>query len=227
MTDRLILTLGILGGTGRIGAALAQRWARAGYHVVLGSREAEKAISVAKEVNARLDRELIQGTTNLEAAALCDIAVLAVPYAAHTATLETVRDRLPGKLLIDVVVPLHPGKPSVAARPDAGSAAQEAHRILGDRVNVAAAFHNVSYEHLRDNEAIACDVLVCADSDEARAQTLQLVSAAGMAGWDAGPLANAGVVEGLTAILIGINKRYKIRGAGIRITGAPSESTRP
>ncbi|HEX9680774.1 MAG TPA: NADPH-dependent F420 reductase, partial [Anaerolineales bacterium] len=114
-----------------------------------------------------------------------------------------------------------------ASRPAAGSAAQEAQAILGARANVAAAFHNVSYEHVRDDEAVPCDILVCADGDEARAQTLQLVAAAGMVGWDAGALANAAVVEGLTAILIGINRRYKIRGAGIRITGVPADAASP
>ena len=227
MTDRLILTLGVLGGTGKIGAALALRWARAGYHVILGSRQEAKARQSADELNASLERARILGETNVAAAGHCDIAVLAVPYEAHAATLEEVRDRLPGKLLIDVAVPLHPEKKSMVWHPAAGSAAMEAHKILGDRVQVAASFHNISAQHLREDAAIACDVLVCADGDPARAQTLALVAAAGMTGWDAGPLANAGVIEGMTAILIGINRRYKIQGAGIRITGVPAGGAAP
>jgi NADPH-dependent F420 reductase len=227
MTNRLILTVAVLGGTGHIGAALAQRWARAGYYVILGSRQQSKAQQVADELNARLGRPAIRGMTNEAAAASCDIAVLTVPYAAHASTLEAVKDRLSARLLVDVTVPIDSKRNSVASRPAAGSAAQEAQAILGARANVAAAFHNVSYEHVRDDEAVPCDILVCADGDEARAQTLQLVAAAGMVGWDAGALANAAVVEGLTAILIGINRRYKIRGAGIRITGVPADAASP
>lgn len=227
MTNRLILTVAVLGGTGRIGAALAQRWARAGYHVILGSRQESKAQQAAAAINERLGRPALRGMTNPAAASSCDIAVLTVPYQAHAATLQSVRDRLSARLLVDVTVPIDAKNLGLASRPAAGSAAQEAQAILGGRANVAAAFHNVSYEHVRDEEAVPCDILVCADSEEARAQTLQLVAAAGMVGWDAGPLANASVVEGLTAILIGINRRYKIRGAGIRITGLAADAAAP
>jgi NADPH-dependent F420 reductase len=219
MTERMILTLAILGGTGKEGQALAARWARAGYHVIIGSRSREKAEKIASKVNDRLSEEVVHGMENPEAAAACDIAVLTVPFEAHRASLEPLKDHLQGKLLVDVSVPLQSGDPSVVHMPEAGSAAQEAQAILGSSVDVVAAFQNVSHSHLRRDEPVPCDVLVCGDDEGAREQVLRLVKAAGLVGWDAGPLQNAMVVEGLTAILFGINKRYKIKGAGIRITG--------
>jgi NADPH-dependent F420 reductase len=219
MTDRLILTLGILGGTGNVGKGLAYRWAKAGYHVIIGSRSAEKAVGVAEEVNQRFDRPMVVGKANDEATAFCDIAVLTVPYSAHRTTLEALREKLQGKLLIDVTVPLVPPEVTVVQMPPAGSATQEAQDIVGDGVQVVAAFQNVSYAHLSEDSPVPCDVLICGDSEPAKEQVLQLISAAGLVGWDAGPLRNAMVIEGLTSLLIGINKRHNIKSAGIRITG--------
>jgi NADPH-dependent F420 reductase len=156
---------------------------------------------------------------NAEAAQACDIAVLTVPYAAHVATLESVRQPLAGKILVDVTVPVQPPKVSVVHVPSAGSAALEARELLGESVRVVSAFQNVSHVHLTEDHPIACDVLVTGDDDDAKRQVLRLVDAAGMVGWDAGPLANAVVAEGLTSVLVGINRRYKMKGAGIRITG--------
>jgi NADPH-dependent F420 reductase len=221
MTDGLILTLAVLGGTGKEGPGLAFRWARAGYHVLIGSRALEKAEAAAAALNQRLGEELVHGLTNEDAARQCNIAVLTVPYSAHRASLESLRPALAGKVLVDVTVPLG-AEISRVSMPPAGSACQEAQEILGPDVQVVAAFQNISSVHLGDDHPIPCDVLVCGDSPAAREQVLQLVAAAGLTGWDAGPLQNAAVVEGLTSVLLGINKRYKIRGAGIRITGEPT-----
>jgi hypothetical protein len=109
--------------------------------------------------------------------------------------------------------------------PSAGSAAQEAKEILGDNVEVVAAFQNVSYEHLLGDEEVECDVLVTGSSKKARQEALTLVEAAGLIGWDAGPIENSVVVEGLTSVLININKQYGSTHAGIRITGAQKSST--
>ena len=221
MTDsNLLLTIAVLGGTGKEGKGLAYRWARAGYHVLIGSRTAEKAIAAANEIQGMLGEGIsVKGMSNLEAAHEANIAVLTVPYAAHRDTLESVKGELKGKLLVDVTVPLVPPKVATVQMPAAGSAAQEAKQIVGEDVQVCSAFQNIGYDHLLDNSGAECDVLVTGTSKEARAETISLVEAAGLHGWDAGPIENSAVVEGMTSILIGINKKYGSTHAGIKITG--------
>ena len=217
MSNRLILTLAIIGGTGKEGQGLAYRWAQAGYHVIIGSRTPDKAERVASEVNERFDRPLVEGMGNAEAVVACDIAVLTVPFEAHRKTLEGLRDQLQGKILIDVSVPT--GRGRVVEMPPAGSASQQAQEILGEGGRVVTAFQSISHTHLATDGPVPCDVLICGDDEEAKEQVLQLVKAAGLVGWDAGPMGNAGVVEGLALILLWINKRHRIKSAGIRITG--------
>jgi NADPH-dependent F420 reductase len=214
-------TIAVIGGTGREGPGLALRWAKSGrYQVLIGSRQQEKAERVAAELNARLGRNLIRGMVNPDAAAAADMVVLTVPYSAHIPTLDSIRAGLRGKILVDVTVPLQPPKVSQVYIPPGGSAAAEAQALLGSDVRVVAAFQNVGATHLQDpDRPIESDVLVCGNDKEAKAEVIALAEAAGMRGLDAGPLQNAVVVEGLTAVLIGINIRYKAKGAGIRITG--------
>jgi len=217
----LLYTIAVLGGTGKEGKGLAYRWAKAGYRVLIGSRTSERAVTAASEIMEMLEgSSSVVGATNFEAASQADIAVLAVPYAAHRETLESVKDALKGKLLIDVTVPLKPPKVTKVQMPAEGSAAQEAKAILGDDVQVVAAFQNISHEHLLTDREVGCDVLVTGSSKEARVDALKLVEAAGLIGWDAGPIENSVVVEGLASVLIYINKQYGSTHAGIRITGA-------
>ena len=216
----LLLTIAVLGGTGKEGKGLAYRWARAGYKVLIGSRSSEKAVSAASEIIELLEgSSSVVGTSNLEAAQLANIIVLTVPYAAHRETLESVKDAVKGKLLIDVTVPLVPPKVIKVQMPAEGSAAQEAKAILGEDVQIASAFQNISHEHLLTEEEVECDVLVTGTSKEARTEAIKLVEAAGLTGWDAGPIENSVVVEGLTSVLININKQYGSTNAGIKITG--------
>lgn len=218
--EPLLLTIAVLGGTGKEGKGLAYRWAKAGYKILIGSRSPEKAVKAASELMEMLEgRSSVVGASNLDAAQLADIAVLTVPYSAHRNTLEGVKDALKGKLLIDVTVPLVPPKLTKVQMPFEGSAAQEAKAILGEDVQVVAAFQNISHEHLMTDRDVECDVLVTGSSKDARNEALTLVEAAGMTGWDAGPIENSVVVEGLTSVLININKRYGSTHAGIRITG--------
>jgi hypothetical protein len=222
MTDpSILLTIAVLGGTGKEGKGLAYRWAKAGYRVLIGSRSKEKAITAASEIVQLLDgASSTVGMSNAEAAKLANIVVLTVPYAAHRDTLESVKEHLKGKILIDVTVPLVPPKVTKVQMPAAGSAAQEAKQIVGEGVEVAAAFQNISFEHLMSESGADCDVLVTGSSKDARAEAIKLVEAAGLIGWDAGPIENSVVVEGLTSVLININKQYGSTHAGIRITGA-------
>ena len=221
MTDpNLLLTVAVLGGTGKEGKGLAYRWARAGYRVLIGSRTVEKALTAAYEIKEMLGEGIsIEGMNNREAAHEANIAVLTVPYAAHRDTLESIKGELKGKILVDVTVPLLPPKVATVQMPAAGSAAQEAKQIVGDDVQVCAAFQYIGYDNLLDNSGVECDVLVTGTSKEARAETIGLVEAAGLRGWDAGPIENSVVVEGMTSILIGINKKYGSKHAGIKITG--------
>jgi NADPH-dependent F420 reductase len=137
-------------------------------------------------------------------------------------TIEQIQSGSQGKVLITVVVPLKPPKVATVWRPDAGSAAQEAQAQLGDGVRVVAAFQNVAAGHLKDlTWQPDCDVLYTGDNKETKATTLELIRAAGFFGVDAGPLANSSVIEGFTAVLIGINVRNKVQNSGIRITGIP------
>jgi len=219
MTDQLLMTIAILGGTGKEGKGLAYRWARAGYKVVIGSRTPEKAEAAAKELTEMLGDASIKGLDNLSAAKQADIVVLTVPYTAHKDTLLTVKDALQGKILVDVTVPLVPPKVSKVQMPPAGSAAQESVEILGEGVQVVDAFQNISYEHLIAEGETPCDVLVTGTSKAAREEVLKLVEAAGLNGWDAGPIENSVVVEGLTSVLIYMNKQYGSTHAGIKLTG--------
>lgn len=226
MTGSLLLTIAVLGGTGKEGKGLAYRWAKAGYRILIGSRSSEKAVKAASEIMELLEgSSSVVGMTNLEAAEQADIVVLTVPYSAHRETLENVQQALIGKILIDVTAPLVPPKVSKVQMPPAGSAAQEAREIVGDDVEVVAAFQNVSHEHLLGEEEVDCDVLVTGTSKKARAEVLTLVEATGLTGWDAGPIENSVVVEGLTSVLININKQYGSTHAGIKITSVPGRST--
>jgi hypothetical protein len=228
MTDQgKTQTISILGGTGKEGQGLAYRWAKAGYRVLIGSRSPEKAVQAASGLLALLPQAArIEGLGNEEAARLGDILVLTVPYAAHRSTIESIQAFASGKLLVDVTVPLVPPKVTKVQMPAAGSAALEARQLLGDACAVTTAFQNISHELLLGDQAIVCDVLVTGSGQEARQATLELVRAAGLRGWDAGPLENSMVVEGLTSLLIHINKHYGSQHAGLRITGV-AEETQP
>jgi len=217
--NNILLTLAVIGGTGKEGKGLAYRWAKAGYRVIIGSRSAEKAESAATDLNKMLGDETVIGKENGEAAKAADILVLTVPYSAHASTLKTIRDAAQGKILVDVTVPLVPPKVSKVQMPPAGSAAQEAQSILGEDVSVVSAFQNISHEHLFSDHSIDCDVLVTGKGKAARQEVLKLVESAGMRGFDAGVLDNSMVVEGLTSLLIYINKENGAKSAGIRITG--------
>lgn len=223
MTENLP-TLAVLGGTGPQGSGLALRWARAGYRVIIGSRDAAKSMQSADALNARLGHARIAGDTHEAAAYEAQIAILAVPYAAQSDIAMRVREQLAGKILIDVTVPLMPPKVGLVQLPPEGSAVVALQRKLGENVRVVSAFQNISAQHLHDlDHEVDCDVLVCGDDNDACEAAMILAAAAGLRGWRAGPLANSAATEALTSILITLNRRYKIPGSGIRITGTPAK----
>jgi NADPH-dependent F420 reductase len=215
-TDRPVVA--VIGGTGDLGRALAARWARAGYPVVVGSRDsaraAESAAALSMETGA-----LVRGASNREAAAEAAIVVVTVPFANQPAVLEDIRAVVAGKLVVDTTVPLVPPKVMRVQLPPEGSAAVRAQQILGPEVTVVSGFHNVAAHRLAAGEPVDCDVFVFGDQKTAREAVVTMAAAAGLRGIHAGPLANSAAAEALTSILIFINKNYAVDGAGLRITG--------
>ena len=173
MAERIAL----LGGTGKEGKGLAYRWAKAGYEIVIGSRQVEKAQIAADDLNKLLknSKNPVTGLENHQAADWCDIAVLTVPFSAHQAMLEDIKECVEGKILVDVTVPLVPPKVKKVQMPEEGSAALQAKKILGENVQVVSAFQNISYERLMTEDDIDCDVLVTGSSKDARELVLKLV----------------------------------------------------
>jgi 8-hydroxy-5-deazaflavin:NADPH oxidoreductase len=213
-------TIAVIGGTGALGAGLAFRLARAGYPIVIGSRAAEKAEVAAKALAASMvGGTPPRGAGNADAAKAADVVFVTVPWANHAAILEEIAPHVAGKLVIDTTVPLVPPRVARVQMPADGSAALAAQKRLGPGVRLVAAFHNVAAAKLQKDEAIDCDVLVFGDDAKDREAVLALATAAGLRGIHAGPLANSVAGEALTSVLIGINRAYKVDGAGIRITG--------
>ncbi|MCP9209797.1 NADPH-dependent F420 reductase [Streptomyces cucumeris] len=212
------LVVGVLGGTGDQGRGLAYRLARAGQKVIIGSRAAERARTAAEELGgAGLG---IEGADNAECARRSDIVIVAVPWDGHAKTLESLREELSGKLVVDCVNPLgFDKKGAYALKPEEGSAAEQAAALLPDS-RVTAAFHHLSAVLLQDPEIerIDTDVMVLgevrADTDIVQALAARIP---GMRGVFAGRLRNAHQVESLVANLISVNRRYKAH-AGLRVT---------
>ncbi len=220
-------TIAVLGGTGQEGGGLSLRWAKAGHRIILGSRNAEKAAAAANEMNRMVGQGNVSGASNKDAAAAADIIVLTVPHSAQCPTVEEVREMLIGKILVDATVPLVPPKVARVQLPAEGSAVAAIQRLLGADVRVVSAFQNVSAHHLKDlDHEVECDVLICGDDIAARETVVGLAADIGLRGIHAGPIVNSAAAEALTSVLIAINMRYKIPGAGIRITGVPDNQFR-
>jgi len=242
MTSNSLPTVAILGGTGKEGPGLALRWASVGYKIIIGSRQAEKAQATADDLNAKLGLNTgsgetagsgatagsdvtagsgltaVQGMENGAAARQADICVLTVLQEAHQAALESLKEDLIGKILVDATARVDFRDPRPPAPPCAARIAQD---ILGSGVRVVAAFQNVPAHALKKNlgQRLDSDVLICSDDLSAAEQVIQMAQAGGMNGLYAGNLDNALVVEGLTSILISLNKHYGVKTASIGITG--------
>jgi NADPH-dependent F420 reductase len=215
-------TLAIIGGTGKEGNALAFRFAKAGVRVLIGSRDAGKAQNAAQEMNQRIGASNVEGYTNRDAATQANIVLLSVPYDGMKPILEDLREAAQNKIVINISASLDPEHKSRAKPPAAGSVTAEVQNFFGDTVKVVAAFQNISPEKLESvNDKIESDVLVCGGDKASREIVIDLIKKIGIDAFDAGVLANAVAVEALTAILIAINIKYKVRGAGIRVVGVP------
>jgi NADPH-dependent F420 reductase len=225
-------TIAVIGGTGDQGFGIVLRLAKAGEKLVIGSRQQQKAEDAAKRAREILGENVaVNGMENSKAAAAADIIIMSVPFAAHVDMIKSVVDSItPEDIFVDVVVPLSTavgGSASTALGVWEGSAAQQAVKLLPPRTRVASAFHNVVAEALQDlNRKVDCDVIVCSDSQDTRKIVMELVNKVpGVRPIDGGRLENSRIVEQITALLIGINIRYKVRDAGIRITGISPAGT--
>lgn len=206
-------SIAIIGGTGKLGAAIAYRLGKAGYAVILGSRDPAKAQATAGDLG------VTAAESNAAAAAQGDIVIVTVPFAAQTETLAEIAPHVSGKIVVDTTVPLVPPKVMRVQMPPEGSAAVRAAALLGEGPRVVSAFHNVAAHKLASDADIGCDVLVFGDDKDARAEVVALADAMGLRGLHAGALVNSAAAEAMTSILIFLNKTYQVDGAGIRITG--------
>jgi NADPH-dependent F420 reductase len=219
--------IAILGGTGAEGSGLAFRMAKTGEHVLIGSREAARAQETARLLRDRIGGGAqIEGMDNPAAAAACDVAVLTVPFSGVVALLKPLKSVWkPGTIVIDTTVPLAATIGGAATRVLGvwqGSAAEQTLELLPAGVSLAAAFQNLGAESLAGDAPVDCDVLVCSDDEKAKQVASELVGKIpGARALNGGKLENSRIVESLTALLIGLNMRYKVHGAGIRFTGLP------
>jgi 8-hydroxy-5-deazaflavin:NADPH oxidoreductase len=213
------MNIAILGGTGKEGAGLALRWAQAGHSIIVGSRDAERARAKAAELRERSKKLPIIGHTNLESAELGETIVVALPAAGLAATLPELRAATREKVVVSTVVPLTFGGPRLFTPPPAGSSAEEIQALLPE-ARVVAAFHHIAAHELAEaDHPIACDLLLCGGDAGAKEVVTALGVSLGLRVIDVGALSNAGPVEGITALLATINRRYKLKNSGITITG--------
>jgi NADPH-dependent F420 reductase len=217
--------IAIVGGTGPEGSRLALRWARAGEQVVIGSREVAHAQATASQIAEKAGTlGSVEGVENTVAVKMCDTVVLTVPFVAQADLLKQLKSSFrQGTVLIDATVPLAAavgGRPTRILGVWQGSAAEQAAEIVGKSVSVAAAFHSLSATVLDGDHDVDCDVIVCSDDDRARQVASDLaVKIPGVRAIDGGRLENARIVEAMTALLITLNIRHKVHGAGWRVTG--------
>ncbi|ATE63816.1 NADPH-dependent F420 reductase [Rhizorhabdus dicambivorans] len=206
--------IAVIGGTGKLGAAIARRLAKAGRAVVIGSRSAESAQAKATELGFGLT-----GMSNADAAQAGDVIIVTVPFDSQDTTLAGIKPYVAGKLVVDTTVPLVPPRVMRVQLPAEGSAAVRTRNALGDGVRIVSAFHSVAGHKLITDKDIECDVLVFGDDKADRQIVVELADAMGLRGIHGGALVNSAAAEALTSILIFINKTYQVDGAGIRITG--------
>ena len=209
-------SIAIVGGTGNLGGALALRLGAPGVKIIIGSRDAEKARKAVETLKPNLRAGEMVGMTNQEAVKDANFVVIAVPYEGQAQMIEDLKGQVAGKIIIDTVVPLNKIKPFV---PPAGSALQEAQQILGDEAPVIGALHNISAVDLGDVDAPLGDVLVCGDNAEAKQKVMEIIIRIGARAFDGGPSSNAYVIEGLTGVIISLNRKYKSKHGSIKIPG--------
>ena len=215
--EKKIQTIGVLGGSGALGSGLSYRLGKAGYQVVIGSRNPGKASEKVNEINQRLKQEKISIESNYLAAEKSDLVILAVPFSNHRVIVEEIAPVVQNKIVLDTTVPLVPPKVARVQLPEYGSVAKKTQELLGKEVRVVSAFQNVAASHLDGDDALAGEILVFGNNKDARETIIGLIQEIGMKGWHAGSIDNSVVAESMTSVLIFMNKFYNMEGAGINI----------
>jgi NADPH-dependent F420 reductase len=214
------MRIGIVGGTGKEGTGLGTRWALAGHEVLIGSRDPARARGRAAELGARAPGARVRGMSNVEVVGAADVVVLTVPASGLRTTLPELREACRGKVVISTVVPLTFGGGRLFTPPAQGSSAEEVQDLLGPEARVVGAFHHIAAHELEaDEHPLDCDLLLCGGDAAAKALVTELGASMGLRAVDVGALTNAGPIEGITAVLATINRRYKLKNSGIKITG--------
>ncbi|MGA1721118.1 MAG: NADPH-dependent F420 reductase [bacterium] len=215
MTD--IKKIGIIGGSGALGSALAKRFIKESFEVTIGSRSPEKVISKISESDKNLDVQNLKIQGIAQTASESDLIFLTVPFAAHQKTVHEIKPHVYGKIVVDTTVPLVPPKVARVQLPDSGCVARKTQEMLGNDVQVVSALHNVAATALAKSETPDGEVMVFGNNKEARETVIQLISKISLKGWHCGSIDNAVVAESLTPVLIFMNKFYSFKGSGIKI----------
>ena len=212
-----IKKIGIIGGSGALGSALAHRLIQENFEVTIGSRSPEKVISKFGESDKDLGFRSLKVQDIAQTASESELIFLTVPFVAHQNTVQVIKPYVQGKIVVDTTVPLVPPKVARVQLPDTGCVARTTQEILGNDVHVVSALHNVAATALSRLETPDGEVMVFGNSKEARETVIQLISKISLKGWHCGSIDNAVVAESLTPVLIFMNKFYNFKGSGIRI----------
>jgi NADPH-dependent F420 reductase len=220
------MDIAVIGGTGEEGFGLTLRLARAGHHVVIGSRSEERGRDAAARAREALGgKASVDGATNETATAGAEVVVVTVPYGGQAEIYRAIKDHVPsGAIVVDCTSPLATavgGRAWQVVRPWHGSAAEQATAILSPDVTLVAAFHTISGQQLQAiDRPMESDVFVCGSDAGAKATIGELIDQVPNLRWiDAGELSMARIVEPMTALLISVNRRYRLHDAGFRVTG--------
>jgi len=220
------MDIAVIGGTGNEGFGLTLRLARAGHHAIVGSRSEERGAASAGEARSILGADAsVDGTTNEKAAQQGEVVFVTVPFAGQAEIYRAIKDHVAaGTVMVDCTSPLATavgGRAWHVLRPWHGSAAEQAAAILDPAVRMVAAFHTIAGDALRDlGHPLDSDVFVCSKDPEAKAIVGDLIEQIPDLRWvDAGDLTMARIVESMTALLVSVNRTYKVKDSGFRVTG--------
>ncbi len=228
------MDIAVIGGTGDEGFGLALRLARAGHHVTIGSRSEERGAQAAEKARGLLGGDAaLDGTANEAATAAAELVFVTVPYAGQADIYRSIAPHVPaGRVVVDTTTPLATavgGRPWQVIRPWHGSAAEQAKALLPKEARLVAGFHTISAEPLQDLEhPMHGDVLLCGADADAKAQVGGLVGQIPDLRWvDAGDLSMARIIEPLTALMVSVNRKYKLKDTGVALTGRDAWGTPP